>query len=154
MKKQFIILLIFCIAFTIACNTPKQPEFVEMQGVKVSSFSLNKITLTGDAKFSNPNAYGIQLTDVDLDVAIDGEKVGNVQQTKDIKVPASQNFLVPIVVDIAPKDLSFDLLGSALTLIGGSKKVKVNYKGSITVEAMNVPLKIPVNSTEEISLTE
>ncbi len=141
-------------AFFIACETPKQPEFIEMQDVKVSSFSLNKITLTGDAKFNNPNPVGIQLTNVDLDVSIDGQKVGNVQQTKDIEVPASQNFLVPIVVDIAPKDLSFDLLGSALTLIGGSKKVKVNYKGNITVQAMNVPLKIPVNSTQEISLTE
>lgn len=128
-----------CVLFT-ACEPPKEPQFKDFKNLKFSGISGNKIKLTGEAIFNNPNVFGITLTNTDLDVYLDNEKSGHVLQKNSIAVPANANFSVPVNVDVETKNL----LGKAFSLLT-KKDIKVRFNGYITVKALELDIKVPVN---------
>ena len=154
MKKIATILFSINLLLILACERPQEPEFLRMKDVKVSNLSFQEVTIEGNAEFRNPNPYGITLTNVDLDIGVEGKKVGNIRQTEKAEIPAKKDFEIPVVANVKTSDLSMDLLGSALSLLGkkSDKKIDVTYQGTITVEAMGVPIQIPVDDKKEIDL--
>jgi len=135
----------------LACEAPQKPTFKTMKNVQLSSLKNNKITLTADAILNNPNAFGLTLTATDLDVSIDGKKAGNVKQTLDTEIPASSDFTIPVKMDIDQKMISGDLLNTAMNFLL-NKKVKVHYKGYVTVKALDIPIDIPIDNEEEVTM--
>lgn len=142
MKNNRIPFAIFCllIMFFVACDAPQQPEFKNFKNLKFNGLKGKKINLTGEAIFNNPNIFGITLTNTDLDVYLDNEKSGHVLQKNSIAVPANSDFSVPVNVDVETKNL----LGKALSLLT-KKDIKVRLNGYITVKAMDLDIKVPVN---------
>ena len=135
----------------MACEAPQKPTFKNMKNVQLSSLKNKKITLTADAILHNPNSFGLTLTATDLDISIDGKKAGNVKQTLDTEIPASADFVVPVKMDIDQKVISGDLLNTAMNFLL-NKKVKVHYKGHITVKALDIPIDIPIDNEEEVTM--
>jgi len=147
-KYVLVLLLVTCFA---ACEKPAEPTFQSMKNVKIANIKGDVVTLTADALFHNPNIFGVTLTGVDLDVSVDDKKAGNVTQTHSIDVPAKNDFSVPVAIDIALSDVSKNILGTVMSVLG-SKKIKVHYKGFVTVKALEIDLKIPVESEQEVPL--
>jgi len=154
-KTLFPALVMFALLWSItACDAPKQPEFKELINLKFNSLKKGVVTLTADAVFNNPNPFGIQLTSTDLNLLLDGKKAANVQQSIDIKVPASQGFKVPINININPKDLSANLLLDGALTMFNNKKIPMRLNGTVTVKVLELEFKIPVNYEQPVSLKE
>lgn len=151
MKKILLLFFLLNLVGFTACEQPAEPEFKTVKNLRVGKLAFDRITILGNAEFHNPNPQGIKLTATDLDVFVDDKKVGKVEQTHEIQVPAAQDFMVPIEFSFATKDVFGKMLGGALSFLG-NKKVKVHLKGKATVKVVGISIPVPVDHTEEMSL--
>lgn len=152
MKKISFLFLIIHILIIAACNAPQAPEFKNVENVKIAGFGGNSVTLTGDALFNNPNSFGLTITGADLDIFVDGDKVGHIDQVAKATVNAKSDFAVPLKTLLSLSESSKGLIGKALTVLGNKGKVKTKIKGTITVDALGIPIPIPVEHEEDRQL--
>jgi len=104
-------------------------------------------TLKAQAILYNPNNIRIKLREVEIDVYVNGKKSGRIDQELKMMIPAEAEFTVPLEVKLNMKELG--LLDTIFGMIGG-KKLKVEYKGSISVTYKGLPIRVPVNHQSEV----
>lgn len=104
-------------------------------------------TLKAQAILYNPNNIKIKLRKIAIDVYVDGKKSGRIDQEPKLMIPAEAEFKVPLEVKLNMKELG--LLDTIFGMIGG-KKLKVEYKGTISVTYKGLPIRIPVNHQSEV----
>lgn len=105
--------------------------------------------LKAQAILYNPNNIKIKLRKIAIDVYVDGRKSGRVDQEPKMIIPAVSEFKVPLEVKLNMKELG--LLDTIFGIIGG-KKLKVRYKGSISVTYKGLPIRIPVDYESEVRI--
>lgn len=105
--------------------------------------------LSADAILYNPNKIRIKLRKIAIDVYVNGKKSGRVEQKPKLVIPAQAEFTVPLEVKLNMKELG--LVDTIFGIIGG-KKMKVEYKGSISVTYKGLPIRIPVNYQSEVRI--
>jgi LEA14-like dessication related protein len=106
-------------------------------------------TLKAQAILYNPNNIKIKLRKIAIDVYVDGRKSGRVDQEPKLLIPAASEFKVPLEVKLNMKELG--LLDTIFGIIGG-KKLKVRYKGSISVTYKGLPIRVPVDYESEVRI--
>ena len=145
------IIAIILLAFVIqSCNKPeKAPVFKYVSNVKVTSVTGKEALLKGDAVFYNPNDVGMKLRKVDIDVMLEGKKIGGINQKLKTKIPAMSEFKVPVDAKFNVGELG--VLNSLLSVLGG-KKMKVQYVGRIRLSIYGVPVSVPVDYEDDIRL--
>ena len=105
--------------------------------------------LKAQAILYNPNNIRIKLRKIAIDVYVNGKKSGRVDQEPKMVIPAEAEFTIPLEVKLNMKELG--LLDTIFGIIGG-KKLKVEYKGSISVTYKGLPIRIPVNYQSEVRI--
>ena len=141
-KVSVFILVLF---FMSACTPHQDVELRKIQDIIVNAG--DNPTLQANAVLYNPNNVRMKLRKINVDVFVNGKKAGNVDQELKMKIPAKDEFSVPLIVNLNLKELG--LLDTILSLFG-SKRMKVHYKGSIKITYNGVPVKIPVDYEDEI----
>ncbi len=106
-------------------------------------------TLKAQAILYNPNNIKIKLRKIAIDVHVNGKKSGRIDQELKLLIPAESEFKVPLEVKLNMKELG--LLDTIFGMMGG-KKLKVEYKGSISVTYKGLPIRVPVNHQSEVRL--
>jgi LEA14-like dessication related protein len=106
-------------------------------------------TLRAQAILYNPNNIRMKLRKVNVDVFVNGKLSGRVDQEPKLTIPAQAEFTVPLEVKLNMKELG--LLDTILGVIGG-KKIKVHYKGSISITYKGIPIKVPVDHSSEVRI--
>ena len=134
-----------------ACNKPKQPEFVSIKSLEVREMTDSKVTLAGEAVLHNPNGFSVTVKEIDIDVTVNEKTVGKVNQIGDIKVPAKEDFVVPLVIDFAPKDVYNNLLSGLMAVITKGE-LEVYYQGSIKMKAAGITFNVPIDHQDEVKL--
>jgi len=155
MKLTYFFLFGICLSL-FACDGPEYPEFVEMKNVKFKSVGfLNGLSITckADAVFKNPNPVGAKVTEVNLDVTIDGKKVTTIKQEVSAKMPANSEFILPLNFDV-PLKKAFPDLKSTLGNLLKSKKLNYQLEGTLKVGLGKVEVAVPVDyeGEEEVKL--
>lgn len=139
-----------------ACSKPQKPEFKGVDNITINMDGMEVIHVTGDAVFHNPNAIDIRITGTNLEVFIDGIPAGKLERELDNVLKANENSGIPIEVDL-PTDKVFSnplqMIGGALQALGG-RKYTVQFKGTVTVKAAGINWDLPIDQTEEVSLTQ
>lgn len=153
MHTAFRIGFIFMLVCGIfACQQPEEPRFIKMENVQVQEINLPNITVSANAVYHNPNPVKAKLTAVNLDLEVNGTKVGKIEQTQAIEVPANSDFKVPVIIKGNTKELSGSgILGNIISILG-DKKMILRYKGTTTIEVLKVPISVPVDYEEEVNL--
>ncbi len=147
--RYSIIITIATLLFA-SCSRPEEmPEFKKVDDIKVGKVVGQEAILNANAYFYNPNDVKMTLRKVNIDVLLDGQKIGTINQSKKTKIGAKSDFTVPV-------DASFNLgdvgmLKSIMSVLGG-KKMKAQYKGYIKLTVHGVPIRVPVEYEEEIRL--
>ncbi len=145
--KYFI--LVLAATFLLAgCDGPASPEYVEIRNMKFKGIKNKNIKLVADAVFSNPNNFGVKITQMECDVFVDGKKSAFVQQELESTMPANSEFSVPLKIDV-PVKKAFKGLGMAIGGIFKKKKALVRMTGFIRVKMAGVGMKIPFDYEEE-----
>jgi LEA14-like dessication related protein len=133
--------LYFVIVLTIlSCSSPKALEYKTYHNFSIQKLGFNSSTIKLDLEYYNPNNYGMQLKNSDLDIFIDGNLLGHSSFDTLIRIPRRDTFMLPIKFDV---DMQNIIKNAWSTLIG--KEVLVRLTGKLKVGKANVFMSLPVN---------
>ncbi len=132
MKTLISTLALAFIIVLSSCGSVKdisQPEFRDINNVKLVKVGLLQTTAGADMVFYNQNDFGIQLANASADVYIDNAYVGHFELDQKIQVKKRSEFILPVVFkldNIGAIRNQHDIYKKkeALVRIGGSALVK------------------------------
>ena len=135
-----------------SCSVNKQPTFIKVDNIKVTSFSGDTIRLKAEAFFTNPNDVGGKISTDEIKVIVNGAEVAHVS-SEEFKVPAREDFTIPLIVVIPAKKVFENnkngILGGLLNSFL-NKSIKVQFKGDIKYKVFGYSSVYPVDQIQEI----
>lgn len=150
MIKNVIILSTILFTF-LSCSVKEKPLFLRVDNIKVLESNSEYLVLTADAFFMNPNDIGGELKSDGIKVLVNDNEMATVS-TESFKVPAKKEFSIPLKASI-PTDsiISNKNIGG---LIGSlfSKKIKVQYLGTVKYKALGFSYKYLIDKTEDVKI--
>lgn len=148
--NKFLLFGLFLILVS-SCNSLVAPDFKDVKDLKVNLAGFTSVDVTGEALFYNPNKATITIKDIELDVAVDNQKVTHISKTFDIKAEGMEDFTVPIDLNILLKDLQINSISSALNMLSGDEK-ELHFLGKIKVKAYGINFNVPIDHRESVKL--
>ncbi|MEO8414697.1 MAG: LEA type 2 family protein [Ginsengibacter sp.] len=136
-KKLLYVLLTMTI---LSCSSPKDLEYRSYHNFSIQKLGFNNSTIKLDLEYYNPNNFGMQLKNSDLDIFIDGNMLGHSSFDTLITIPRRNTFILPIKFDVDMQNIFKNALG---TLMG--KEVTVKLTGKLRIGKANVFMSLPVN---------
>lgn len=130
------------------CSRPKE-DVVLRQIRNIVVDAQKEPVLQAEAVLFNPNDIKMKLRKIDVMIFVDGKNSAHIDQQMQLAVPAKDEFIVPLEAKLNLKEMG--LLDTIFGIIGG-KKMKIEYKGSISITYKGVPVKVPVNYKTEIKV--
>jgi LEA14-like dessication related protein len=147
--RAFVFLIVVVALSFQSCQRPK--EDIVLRRVKdVVADASSEPTLKAEAVFFNPNDASGRLRNINVDIFVNGKKVGRVEKDYKIKIPANSEFSVPLEVKLNMKELG--LVDTILGMIGG-KKFDVKYVGKLGLTYKGIPIRVPVDYTSQIRVS-
>lgn len=133
----------------MSCSSPKALEYRTFHNFSIQKLGFNNTTIKLDLEYYNPNNYGMQLRNSDLDIFIDGKLLGHSTFDTLINIPGRNTFILPIKFDV---DMQNIYKNAWSTMTG--KEVLVKLTGKLKIGKANVFMSLPVNyeSKETFSL--
>ena len=152
--KKFLLFTVLLSFFFASCDGPKEPTFSTMKNVRISNLTLQEIEISGDAVFHNPNIVGAKIASIDLDITVNDVDAGNVSQEVNAKIPGNSDFTLPVILKSSPQKILGDISGLLLAIANASqnKMLRVNYKGIVTFQVLELKIPVDVEYSEEIPL--
>lgn len=138
MKK--LALGVLCIIVIMSCTTPRALEYQTYHNFRIQSLGFNKSTVSLDLEYYNPNNFGLQLKNTDLDIFINGNLLGHSTSDSLIQIPRRGKFILPVKFDV---DMQNAFKNAFNTFLG--KEITVKLAGKIKVGKGNVFMSFPLN---------
>jgi len=148
--KRLIILSTICITF-LSCSVNEKPEFVKVKNIKVIESTSTYVTLSADALFMNPNDIGGELKSDGIKVFVNDNEMATVS-TESFKVPAKKEFTIPLKANVPTDSILSNKNLSRLINSLFSKKIKVQYKGSIKYKVFGFSYIYDIDITEQVKI--
>jgi LEA14-like dessication related protein len=125
----------------------KQVDFLknityQIYDVKIISISKTKVTLTIWAKIYNASNVDAVVKEMFLDFFINGVKVGNVTEEKDIKISPMQTNLINFNFSFDPSILGKNIV-DLVSLSLKAKDIVFNLNGYVAVESGGIKATLP-----------
>ncbi|HET7117804.1 MAG TPA: LEA type 2 family protein [Hanamia sp.] len=139
MRKNFLIYIVVTSAF-LSCSSPKDLEYIDYQNFSIQNLGFNNSTVSLDMKYYNPNNYGMQLKNTDLDIFINGNLLGHSSSDSLIHIPRRDTFNIPVKFNVNMQSFFKNALS---TLFG--KEILVKLTGRVRVGKANIFKSFPVN---------
>ena len=136
----FIIILILATIFLSSCRAPKELEYRDFKNFSIGNVGFTASTVRMDLVYYNPNNFGLQLKNTELDIYINGTFLGHSSQEIQITIPKREEFYLPISVDVDMKNI----FKNAFTTLFNTE-VTVKITGKLKVGKANVFMGMPVN---------
>lgn len=146
--------LVGLILFICSCSVKKLPIFLKVDDIKILSFSSDTIRLQANAYFQNPNDVGGKIFTDNILIFVNNVEVAQVV-SDEFKVPAKNDFLIPLTAKIATKSiLSSDKNGILGGLINSflTKKLNIRIKGKLDYVVFGFKKEFLVDKTQEIKI--
>ncbi|MFK7812287.1 MAG: hypothetical protein AB8B59_07315 [Maribacter sp.] len=148
------VLPIAILFLAVSCKLKEKPEFVRVNTIDVIHADLQKVQLKAEAVFMNHNRLGGTLYTDSIDVFVDDNLIAKVS-SKEFKVPAKDEFVVPLLVNFDTSKLieseNNNLLGSLLKQFL-NKKINVRFKGDLTYKVAGFSSSYPIDHIEEVQI--
>ena len=148
LRRTFLLsTLLFWLSST-SCRSPKSPEFISYDGLKVEKLGFKSTSIKANLHFFNPNNWGLTLEKTDLDIFVNETFLGHSSQKLGLKVPKKGPFTVPLIMEVDMKNLLKNTVSSLL-----NKRVTIRVKGKITAGKGKVAVTFPVDFSTEQELS-
>lgn len=146
-------LFVIALLTIVSCSINKYPEFVNVSTIDVTEYSSEKITIQSDLVFNNPNHLGGTLKATNIKVMVNNIGMGYIN-TPDFKVPAQNEFMMPITFEFPFAKIIQDKENLLLNVLNTltEKKLEVVYTGTITYKFKLFSYDYPLEYSQEISL--
>ena len=133
--------------FFTACG-PKEPVTLR-QIDQVAFLAGTDPVLSAEAVMFNPNNNGGKLKKLFIEIFVDDQLAGTIDEDLNIHVSANSEFRVPFKVKLSLKDSGF--LDTLLNIFG-ARKVDVKFKGYLKMSLSVVPVKVPIEYVRQIRI--
>ncbi|PWJ43671.1 NDR1/HIN1-like protein [Sediminitomix flava] len=147
---SLIVLSLLMIFGLVSCKI-HEPEFKSIDNLSVKRISSGDILLTADAEFYNPNGIKMALDSVSIDVIINDEIVGSINQPLKTTMPSKADFTLPLEVRFPSKKLFSNVLDGLFKVLS-NEKFEVKYNGFVQTKAVGIPVKVPVRAKSTIEI--
>jgi len=144
MKRVFSTLPLIALLFA-ACSTYKnvqEPEFRDVQNVRLIDVGVLQTKAGADLIYYNPNSFSVTLSSARGDVYLDGHYLGRFDISEKVAVGKRSEFIIPAVLKLdniglvknqqeifRKKSVSLRIDGTArLTKSGFSKEIPIKYE--------------------------
>ena len=145
-------LLLFLISVLIAgsCSVISAPEFKSIDDLSLTNRN-DSLRIRGNALFYNPNKRKIFLKEADIDVRINDNFAGSIENKYNLLVMPGVDFIVPLEVKLARKQIQDLIKNNALQILLG-RNIRINYSGYIRLKASGILVKVPVSRETSVGL--
>lgn len=149
-NKTNILIAVLVISLLSSCSVYKQVDIGGVNNVDFKGMVDNKVSLKLNVSVENPNSYKLKITEMDLDVTLNGSYLGKMKNSEEIIIPKKSNDVQIFPVDIHVKNM-FGSMGLFYKL---RKKgdVEMLIEGTIKVKALMRTKTIKVSEKQTISL--
>jgi LEA14-like dessication related protein len=130
-------LFLFCL---LSCKYPKNLEYKDIRHFKLQQAKFQQPKVTMDISLFNPNNYAMRLKQADIDVFINGNKVGKMQIPRAVHIPSRDTFVLPATLSV---DLR-NALPNALQLVMNSE-VNIKLIGTVKAGRHGIFITVPLN---------
>ena len=138
--KTSLWIFVFVIMAFLSCSSPKALEYKTYHNFSVESLGFNNSTVSLNLEYYNPNNFGMQLKNTDLDIFINGNLLGHSTTDTLINIPRRDTFLVPVKFKV---DMRNVFKNAWNTFLG--KEVLVRLSGKVKVGKGNMFMSFPIN---------
>ena len=133
-----------------ACVFIKPVHIAEIKSIQIEKLSVSSAKLELNLEIENPNFVNIKITGIDLDVSIENESLGKINDLEEFEIPANSNEIVKVKLDVSFSNLFAKALKIVKLLSQSDAKVKLS--GTIETKAFFINKKIKVDEEDIVSL--
>ena len=130
---------IVVVAF-LSCSSPKALEYQTYHNFNINNLGFNNSSISLDLEYYNPNNFGMQLKNTDLDIFVNGTLLGHSYTDSLIRIPRRDTFNIPVKFNV---DMQNVFKNAWNTLIG--KEVLIKLSGKVKVGKGNVFMSLPID---------
>jgi len=105
-----------CLSFLVGCLSYEEVRVVRVVNTDVKSFSMEGAEVVITLQISNPNNYKITISNFDLDILLNGTKLGKVDVANRIILPKKSNEAHSITMKLKKKDLATTAIPTMLKM--------------------------------------
>ncbi len=134
---RFLLILIVIIVFA-ACNKPQGFDYRGMQNLKIDSVGLTKSKISLELIYFNPNNFGAELRNVNCNVFVNHNYLGNYVLDTLMLIPKRSEFIIPSSMQVDMKNIYKNAFNSLL-----SKQVLIELKGTTRVGKGGIFITFP-----------
>lgn len=149
MKNLSLVTLVMLLLIFTGCSYEEPVTFIRLQEVKINGIDEGDLLLSTKAVFMNPNNVRGKIKKVEIAVVHRRDTLAIVRQTGKQRIPANNQFYVPLSLKISINRLQKGLLSNLSNLIT-RRTVELDFKGSIKVSSWGVNQKVPIDYSEKI----
>ena len=148
LRRRMGLLLLLAGLLLAGCQKPEHDIVLRhIRDVVVDASS--EPMLKANAVFFNPNDMRGRIRKIDVEIFVNGKKAASVDQSLKTSIPAQSEFVVPLEVKLALKEMG--VMDTIFGMIGG-KTFKIRYKGSLKLSYRGVPINVPVDYEDDVKL--
>ena len=135
----------------VGCTALQPVEVVRVDGLSELSIGRGGIGGELDLVINNPNPVAIAAESVDVELAISGTPVGQVQLPYAQSIPKGPNQVLRLSVQAETTALLSVLEANLFRFLAG-EEVEVSVKGEVKGSALGIAVGIPVDSKQNMKI--
>jgi LEA14-like dessication related protein len=140
---------LFLAALTLqGCRVYRDVEFKGVRETRFTSFNAQGVSCEFDVELHNPNPYKITLMQSDIELFLEGTRLGKVQLPSSAVLNAEEDTRLKLTCTAEPSSIP-KLVGGAIGLVF-KKDLVVEGKGTVTAKAFLITKTVPVQFTQRI----
>ncbi len=152
LKAGYSFILILAVTSLVSCGEIKDVEFGKIEQARILNANIKALEAEFMVQIKNPNNFGFTVTKSDLDLSINGKKLGKVKLKNNVHIKANSNEAQTFTIT---SDLSESGAGGlpALMSIIQSRSPRIRLQGHLKVRSfLFFSKKIPVDVEQAIPL--
>lgn len=124
---------------------------IEVSDVGIKDISMSGIDIEVAMQIKNPNKYNISITESDLTLFADGNKVGVANVKEKITLPKKSNKIHRVTIQTSVQDITSSAIPLLMSLMSRDN-IEVQIKGDIKAKAKGIGKRFPVDFKDRVKL--
>lgn len=144
-----LVLSMCCITVALSsCRVYRDVEFKGVRETRFTSFNAQGVSCEFDVELYNPNPYKITLLKSNLELYMEGTRLGQVELPASAVLPGEEKTMLKLSCTADATSIP-KLVGGAIGLVF-KKDIVIQGKGTVTAKALLVSKTIPIEFEQRI----
>ena len=147
LNRGYALVLLFLLTLQ-GCRVYRDVEFKGVKETKFTSFNSQGVSCEFDVEIYNPNPYKITLMSSDVDLFLEGTRLGRVELPASAILNAEEKTSLKLTCIAEPSSIP-KLVGGAIGMVF-KKDLIIEGKGAVTAKAILITKTVPVEFSQRI----